>query len=153
MVSTNKPGFFGKGSVEVGPEAPPGEGRIRRLAITADRLVTQPIEGIDTLYDVVEYAARTHGTKNAVGWRDIVDIHEEEKEVHKFVDGKEVAEKKKWKYFQLSDYKYLNFKQFREAISEVARGLVELGVGTDDVFNIYAQTRCVISEFIFPRRS
>ena len=102
-VHTNKPGYFGKGSVEIGPAAGPGEGPIRRIAISSESLITQPFEGIKTVYDVLEYAARTHGTRRALGWRDIVDIHEEEKEVKKVVGGKEVTEKKKWKYFQLSD--------------------------------------------------
>jgi long-chain acyl-CoA synthetase len=140
-VKTLKPKYFGKGSVEVGPAAPEGEGRARRLAIAADKLVTQPFEGIDTIADVVAYAARTHGTKPALGWRDIVDIHEEEKDVKKMVDGKEVTEKKKWKYFQLSDYKYLSYVEVEVAVSELGRALVHLGVGTDDVINIYCQTR------------
>ncbi|KAJ3727394.1 long-chain-fatty-acid-CoA-ligase [Lentinula raphanica] len=139
-VHTSKPGYFGKGSVEIAKAAGPDEGPIRRSAITSDRLVTQPFEGIETVYDIVEYATRTHGTRNALGWRDVVDIHEEEKEVKKFVGGKEVTETKKWKYFQLSDYKYINFIELKEAVSEIARGLVEIGVTSDDVFNIYAQT-------------
>ncbi|KAF8828882.1 hypothetical protein HHX47_DHR3000962 [Lentinula edodes] len=102
-VHTNKPGYFGKGSVEIGPAAGPGEGPIRRIAISSESLYTQPFEGIKTVYDVLEYAARTHGTRRALGWRDTVDIHEEEKEVKKVVGGKEVTEKKKWKYFQLSE--------------------------------------------------
>ena len=144
-VKTSKPNFFGKGSVEVGPEPAPGEGRTRRLAITADKLVTQPFEGINTIADVISYAARTHGTKRALGWRDIVDVHEEEKDVKKVVDGKEVTEKKQWKYFQLSDYKYLSYVEVEVAISELGRGIIHLGVGPDHVFNIYSQTRCVLS--------
>ncbi|KAF8824666.1 hypothetical protein HHX47_DHR8000422 [Lentinula edodes] len=139
-VHTNKPGYFGKGSVEIGPAAGPGEGPIRRIAISSESLITQPFEGIKTVYDVLEYAARTHGTRRALGWRDIVDIHEEEKEVKKVVGGKEVTEKKKWKYFQLSDYKYINFIELKDAVSEIARGLVEIGVTSDDVFNIFSQT-------------
>ncbi|KAJ4471401.1 long-chain-fatty-acid-CoA-ligase [Lentinula aciculospora] len=141
---TNKPGYFGKGSVEIGPPAEPGEGPIRRIAITPDRLVTQPFDGIETVYDVLEYAARTHGTRRALGWRDIVDIHEEEKEIKGFVNGKEVVEKKKWKYFQLSDYKYINFIELKEAVSEIARGLVEIGVTSDAVCNIFSQTRYAV---------
>jgi len=138
--STNKPGYFGKGSVEVSPPASNNEGPIRRLAITSDKLVKQPFEGIDTVYDVIQYAARTHGTRNALGWRDIVDIHEEEKEITKVVGGKEVKEKKKWKYFQLSEYKYWSFVEFRDAIDEVAKALVDIGVPKDAVFNIFAET-------------
>ncbi|KAH7869163.1 uncharacterized protein C8R40DRAFT_1176964 [Lentinula edodes] len=59
MIHTNKLGYFGKGPVEIGPAA----GR-----------------GIETVYNILEYAARTHGTRRALGWHEIVDIHEEEKE-------------------------------------------------------------------------
>jgi len=144
-VHTNKPGYHGEGSVEVAPPAGPGEGPIRRSTLSKDGLVQRPFEGIDTVYDVVEYAARTHGNRKALGWRDVITVHEEEKEVKKIVDGKEVTEKKKWKYFELSDYKYISFIELKEAVSEVARGLVHLGVTKDDVFNVYAQTRYVLA--------
>jgi long-chain acyl-CoA synthetase len=134
---TSKRNYFGKGSVVVATE---GGSPVRRLAITADNLVTQPFEGIDIIPDVIDYAARTHGMKDAVGWRDIVDIHEEEKEVKKMVNGKEVTEKKTWKYFQLSDYKYLNFLDVQERVSALARGLIHHQIARDDIFNIYAQT-------------
>jgi len=135
------PKDFGVGSVEVGDPTPvQGGSRPRRLAITRDHLVTQPFEGINTVHDILEYAARTHGAKDALGWRDIVDIHEEQKEVKKTVGGKEVTETKTWKYFQLSDYKYFTFIQVKEAASEVARGLIDLGITTDDIVNVYAAT-------------
>jgi long-chain acyl-CoA synthetase len=142
-INTNKPGYYGLGSVEVEPPARPGEGPTRRCYLSKDGLVTQPFEGIDTVYDIVLYAARTHGTRKALGWRDVVGVIEEEKEVKKVVEGKEVTEKKKWKYFELSDYKYINFVELKEAVSEIARALVSLGVTADDVFNVYAQTRYV----------
>ena len=132
------------GTVEVGPAKVEGETRIRRLAKTADRLVTQPFEGIDTVHDVVAYAARTHGKRDAFGWRDIIDIVEEEKEVKKFVGGKEVTETKTWKYFELSDYKYLSFVQVKEAALEVAGGLLKLDVKKTDIFNVYAATGYVV---------
>ncbi|KAF8636067.1 hypothetical protein AX17_003823 [Amanita inopinata Kibby_2008] len=139
-IRTNKPQLFKDGSVEVSPAEGPGEGPIRRCGITKDKLVTQPFEGMETVYDVLAYAARTHGTRNAVGWRDILNTHEEEKEIKKVVDGKEVTEKKKWKYFELSDYKFLTYVEFKEVVYEIARGLVDIGVTADDVFNVYAQT-------------
>lgn len=135
---TSKRNFFGKGSVVVATD---DGSPVRRLAITADNLVTQPFEGIDIIPDVIDYAARTHGTKDAVGWRDIVGIHEEEKEVTKTVNGKEVTEKKIWKYFQLSDYKYLSFLDVQERVSALARGLLHHQITKEDIFNIYAQTR------------
>ncbi|KAJ8469511.1 hypothetical protein ONZ45_g16866 [Pleurotus djamor] len=135
-LATNQAGYYGKGSVEVAPPTNDNEGHTRRLAITSGALVTHPIDGIETVYDVLAYSARTHGTKNGMGYRDIVDVHEEEKEVKKFVGGKEVTETKKWKYFQLSEFKYLNYMQIKEAASEIARGLVHLGVTQDHIFNV-----------------
>jgi long-chain acyl-CoA synthetase len=132
--------FGTPGSVEVG-EKKQGEGRARRLAICKDALVTQPWEGIDTTCDVLTYAAKTYGTRDAVGWRDVVEEIEEEKEVTKNVGGKEIKEKKKWKYFKLGPFQYYNFVQVQEIVSEVARGLAEIGIGKDDVFNVYASTR------------
>ncbi|KAJ7748030.1 hypothetical protein B0H16DRAFT_1888517 [Mycena metata] len=120
----NKPGYYGKGSVEVSKPTNDTDGPTRRLAISADKLVTQPFAGIDTVYDVLQYVAKTHGTRDALGWRDIVDVHEEAKEVTKTVDGKEVKETKKWKYFQLSGYKYITYVQLKDQVDEIARGLV-----------------------------
>jgi long-chain acyl-CoA synthetase len=133
--------IFGKvGSVEVG-EKQEGQSRARRLTIAKDALVTQPWEGIDSTVDVLAYAAKTYGTRDALGWREVADEIEEEKEVTKTVGGKEVKEKKKWKYFKLGKYQYHNYVEVQEIVTEVARGLVELGVGKDDVFNVYAATR------------
>lgn len=129
------------GTVEVGAAKVEGETRIRRLAKSADRLVTQPLEGIDTVYDVVQYAARTHGKRDAFGSRDILDIVEEEKEVKKVVGGKEVTEMKKWKYFHLSDFKFISYLDVAETASEIARAFIELGITADDIVNIYSATR------------
>lgn len=141
-VHTNIPGYYGEGSVDVS-SALPGEGPIRRCALSKDKLVTQPFEGIDTVADIVSYSARTHGNRQALGWRDIIRVIEEEKQVTKVIDGKEVTEKKLWKYFELSDYKYLSYIELKEALSEISRALVDLGITKDDVFNVYAQTRYV----------
>ncbi|KAN0120613.1 expressed putative fatty acid biosynthesis enzyme [Russula decolorans] len=131
---------WGKGSVEIGESAPQGESRVRRLEKTKDRLVTGPMEGINTVHDVLLHASRTHGERKAYGYRDILDTIEEQKEVTKTVGGKEVKETKTWKYFHLSDYKYISYLEFKSCVSEVARGLLKLDVKKGDVFNIYAQT-------------
>jgi long-chain acyl-CoA synthetase len=140
-IHTNVPGFYGVGSVEISPPPGPGESGVRRLARTKDTLITQPMDGIETAYDIVLHAARTHGNRNAFGWRDVVAVVEEEKEVTKVVDGQEVVEKKKWKYFELSDYKYMSYLDVKTGVSEIGRGLINLGLSKGDVFNVYAQTR------------
>ena len=143
-IISSKPGFYGVGSVEISPSVGSGESGVRRLANSKDTLINQPADGIETVYDIVAHAARTHGNRNAFGWRDVVNIMQEEKEVTKVVDGKEIVEKKKWKYFELSDYKYVSYLDVKTAVSEISRGLINLGVSKGDVFNIYAQTRYVL---------
>lgn len=130
-------------SVEIGDAAVSGQTRIRRASSQVNGLIERPVDGVDTVTDVLNYAARVHGTKQAMGWRDVIDIHEEEKEIKKNVGGKDVVEKKKWKYFQLGDYQYISFVQVKEAAQEIALGLVDLGIEKGQVFNIYAQTRYV----------
>ena len=49
---------------------------------------------------------------------------------------------KVWKYFQLSDYKYISFIEARDTVYNVARGLLELGVQPGEVCNVFAATRC-----------
>ncbi|KAF8547528.1 acetyl-CoA synthetase-like protein [Imleria badia] len=80
------------------------------------------------------------GSVVALGWRNIIGIHEEEKEVKKTVGGKEVTETKKWKHFELSDFEYISFLDVQERVMELARGLLHHGILKTDVFNIYAQT-------------
>ena len=134
-------GYFGKGAVEVAPPERPGEGGIRRLEVEKDALVTEPAPGVSTIPDIIDYAARKHGQKNALGWRDLINVHEEKKEIKKVVDGQEKTETKTWKYFELSDYQFMDYVQFKEAISEVARALLDFGIESDDVVDIFAQTR------------
>ncbi|KAJ7730198.1 acetyl-CoA synthetase-like protein [Mycena metata] len=98
----NKPGYYGKGSVE--------------------------------------YVAKTHGTRDALGWRDIVDVHEEAKEVVKDCQRQGGQGDEEVEYFQLSGYKYITYVQLKDQVDEIARGLVDLGLTTDDVCNIYAAT-------------
>ena len=129
------------GSSEYGPPAPAGESRPRRSNLVGDGpLVTTPLEGVETIHDVLLYAARTFTTKDAMGWRDVDKVIEEQKEVTKTVAGKEVKETKTWKYFQLSKYKYLSFTEFLGKVEAAACALHHLGVTKGDVFNVYAAT-------------
>ena len=135
--------FLKVGSVAIEENPKPGETATRRNARTKESLVTQPADGVDTIVDVLRFAERKHGKKNAIGWRDIIKVHDEEKEVKKTVNGQEVTEKKIWKYFELSPYKYMSFTELVEAVDEVAVGLINIGLEKGSTFNIYAQTRYV----------
>lgn len=144
MAAASKSIFGVPGSVERG-DSTPGLTPIRRLRLTKDELVTRPLDGIDTVCDILDYAARTHGTKDSFGWRDVIDIIEEKKDVKKTVNGKQVTETKTWKYFHLSDFSYMTFVQVQEAAREVAGGLLKLDVKKTDILNVYAATRYVFS--------
>jgi len=131
--------FPAYGSVEVSKPSD-SHGGVRRNPLHRDALVERPKAGISTVTDILLYNAREHGTRNALGWRDIADTIEEEKEVKKTIAGKETVEMKKWKYFQLSEFKWLNFVEVKERAIDMSKGLVELGLEQGEIFNIYAAT-------------
>jgi len=135
----DKTKFPAYGSVEVSKPTD-SHGAVRRNPLHTDAFVERPKAGIDTVTDILFYNAREHGTRNALGWRDIVDTIEEEKDVKKTVAGKEITEKKTWKFFQLSEYRWLNFVEVRDRAVDMGKGLVELGLDKGQIFNIYAAT-------------
>ncbi|PVF94702.1 acetyl-CoA synthetase-like protein [Serendipita vermifera] len=130
----------GPGSVFItGPEHP-NESGIRRATHTKDRLVSKPAPGVSTVSDILDYTARVYGNKPSMGWRDVLDIIEEEKEVTKTVNGKAIKEKKKWSYFKLGGYQYVSYIEVREKAHAIAKAMLELGVEKGAVWNIYAST-------------
>jgi len=54
--------------------------------------------------------------------------------------GKKVTEKKNWNYFELSDYKYLTYKELEEKVRFAGSALREVGVEKGKMFNIFAST-------------
>lgn len=58
----------------------------------------------------------------------------------KVVDGKKTTEKKKWSYFELSDYKWWTYKQVGDKIHQAGSALRKTGVEKGKVFNIYSST-------------
>lgn len=83
-------------SVQVGPAAKPGESRIRRSTTSPSALLSSPGDGVKVIPDVLARSAWLFPDNKAVGWRDIVKVHREEKEVSKTVQGKTVTETKSW---------------------------------------------------------
>jgi long-chain acyl-CoA synthetase len=123
--------------------AGPNESGIRRSTHTKDALLAEPVPGVSTVSDILDFSARVHGDKYSMGWRDVLDIIEEEKEVTKTIDGKEVKEMKKWKYFKLGEYQYVTYIEVKERAHDMAKALLELGIEKGAVWNIYASTRYV----------
>lgn len=138
------PNFGAVSSVEVGDPASEGESRVRRSSLSPGRFIDEaPVdEHLDIIPDVLQYCAATYGSDNAIGWREVTNTIDEEKEIAKVVDGKTTMVTKKWTYLQLSDYKYISFVELSAIVSEVARGLVAVGVQPGENVNIFAQKRC-----------
>ncbi len=112
------------------------------LSYSRPRLHSEPAPGIETVHDVMLYAARTHGSKKGFGSRKVVKVIEEEKEVTKKVGGKDVKETKKWSYFKLSPYSWVSYEEALALVKQIGAGLRTLGVENEkeSFFNIYAST-------------
>ncbi|KAL8278789.1 hypothetical protein RQP46_008858 [Phenoliferia psychrophenolica] len=131
-----------QGSVEVGPPAEKGEGRARRAFVCPDTLTATPKDApeVTILADIVQRSVRLYGDLPALGWRDTIRMVEEEKEVTKVVGGQKTTETRSWSYFELSDYKYMSYKELGELVKDVGSALVETGHSKDTIFNVYAST-------------
>ncbi|KAI8388789.1 uncharacterized protein BYT42DRAFT_561233 [Radiomyces spectabilis] len=127
-------------SVFVGPEAAQGEGRIRRSVLAKDDVVDTPAQGVHTLYDVLQYSVRHRPENNAMASRRVEKIIEEEKEVVKIVEGVQHKEMKKWKYFQLSPYSYMTYREVSDVAHRIGCGLSHLGIAAKSKIEIFAPT-------------
>lgn len=128
-------------SLEVGTEPLEPKGtRIRRSILAADGVVQVPAKDVHTLYDVLQYSAKKYSHRKAFGARKVEKVIEEEKEVVKNVNGVEKKEKKIWKYFQLSGYRYLTYKEVSERAHHLGSGLAALGLQEKSKIEIFAPT-------------
>ncbi|GMK57871.1 hypothetical protein CspeluHIS016_0407050 [Cutaneotrichosporon spelunceum] len=127
--------------VDADKPKPQGETRVRRSYATKE-LVLRPEAGIDTIHDVMLYAARTHGSKNALGAREIERTIIETKQITKIVNGKETKVDKDWTYYKLTPLEWISYEESLQEVRDIGSGLRELGVGGEDetFFNIYAST-------------
>ncbi|KAN0065927.1 long-chain fatty acid-CoA ligase [Thecaphora frezii] len=126
-------------SVEVG-SAVQGETKVRRAFCSPDKLVEGPAADIHTMADVFALSLKKFPNRPVMGWRDVVKVHEEEKEIIKKKDGEEVKETKRWQFFELSNYKYITYSELDERIQDASSGLRGLGLSSETRFNIYAST-------------
>ncbi|KAI7866953.1 uncharacterized protein EV154DRAFT_532361 [Mucor mucedo] len=126
-------------SVEVGPEQPNG-GRIRRSVFAADGIARVPHHNVHTLYDVLNYSSKKFPERKGFGFRKVDKMIDEEKEVTKFVNGEEVKEMKTWKYFQLSPYHYLTYKEASRLAHDVGAGFAHLGLKEKSKIEVFSPT-------------
>jgi long-chain acyl-CoA synthetase len=69
-------------SIEVpGTEKIPGETRPRRNPVAVDGLIAQPHPSNRIAYDIVQYAARTHGDNRWMSSRPLLTTHHESKDI------------------------------------------------------------------------
>ncbi|GAA5943404.1 uncharacterized protein JCM15063_002939 [Sporobolomyces koalae] len=127
-------------SVEVGPEPLPTETRPRRYADTRGELQRAPEPDVLVIPDLLAKSVKLRGDQPAVGWRDVVKIHHEQKQITKTVAGKQVQESKNWQYFELSDYQYLTYRELADTVDHAANALHHLGLSRSTMFNIFAAT-------------
>ncbi|GAB5587267.1 long-chain fatty acid-CoA ligase [Umbelopsis nana] len=120
--------------------APQGESHIRRSTLATDEIISKPAADVHTLYDVLQNSVKKFGDKEALGFRNVVDIIEEEKEVVKIVNGEERKEMKKWKYFQLSEFQYVGYRKMSEIAHDIGAGLAHLGLKKGSKLEIFAAT-------------
>jgi long-chain acyl-CoA synthetase len=127
-------------TIEVGPEQPNG-GRIRRNVMAAEGIQRIPAPGVHTLYDMLRRSVRKYANNNALGYRTLEAMVEEEKEVTKIVDGVETTIIKKWSYFQMSGYQYVTYAELGEVVHDIGAGFRYLGLNETAKVEIFAPTK------------
>ncbi|KAF8937933.1 hypothetical protein EDD21DRAFT_66431 [Dissophora ornata] len=127
-------------TVEVGPTEVHGETRILRSSMSPEQLMTVPTGDVKTLYDLIQYSAKVRPNLDAVGYRKILKVIEEDKEVTKMVAGAPVKETKRWKFFKLSGYKWLTYKDVKITVDNIGAGLRHLGVQPKGRITVFGAT-------------
>ncbi|KAH6601899.1 hypothetical protein BASA61_001699 [Batrachochytrium salamandrivorans] len=133
--------FQRKVTVEVGDTDGTKSGKARRSHLSPDQFLTRPHPEISTLYDLLRVnAARFNPTRPLFGTREVVRVVEEEKVVVKNVGGVETKETKVWKFFELSEFSWITYKEGAQITLEVGAGLRKLGLGVQSKVTIFAST-------------
>ncbi|KAF9581014.1 long-chain fatty acid-CoA ligase, partial [Lunasporangiospora selenospora] len=127
-------------TLEVGPTDVQGETRVRRSVHSATELVSSVRDDIKTLYDIIRYSARVRPNLQAMGYRKVIKMIEEEKEVTKMVGGEPVKEKKTWKYFKLSSYNWLSYRDVEVITLSIGSGLIKLGLQPKAKITVFGAT-------------
>ncbi|SCU87290.1 LAME_0D09494g1_1 [Lachancea meyersii CBS 8951] len=130
-------------TVEVGKAANAHETAPRRNAKVKDGAVSRPLQSkATTVYDFMLESIQRCGNRTAMGWREIVEVHEEKKQITKKIDGKEQQVDKTWLYFEKSSYQYNTYNELGKILHQFGRGLVDMGMSPDntDRLHIFAST-------------
>ena len=117
-----------------------GETIPRRHPSAKDGLISTPSKEINTIYDILRTSSKKFGNAKALGYRKLVQTHDEVKQIKKVVDGKETTQDKKWTYFELSPYNYISFVEYEQLCLKIASGYRALGMNKGDRVHIFAAT-------------
>jgi long-chain acyl-CoA synthetase len=93
--------------------------------------------GITTVYDVLVQGAVKYGQRPAIGFRRVIDKHTEAKRATNRL-GQRVD--KEWSYYELSDYEYISYDQFKQNALTAGSALRKLGLQKHDHVQVYATT-------------
>jgi long-chain acyl-CoA synthetase len=88
---------------------------------------------VPTIYHAFQESRKKHRAKKCLGIRPLIKMVEEEKEVK--------GVKRKWEYMQLGDFQWLTYDEVGTQISEIASGLVKLGLRSGQNLALYSETR------------
>jgi long-chain acyl-CoA synthetase len=123
-----------------GYEKVEGETIPRRHPKCVKGLSDIPAEGVTTIYEVLLRSAELYGDSPACGTRPLIKTHHEIKKLTKLVEGHEEIVEKKWTFFELGDYEYTTYNQYKRLALELGSGLRNLGLKKDERIHIFAGT-------------
>ena len=121
-------------------------GAPRRNYQTPNELITTPHPNVTTLYELLQHTSKLFpANKKLFGSRQILRIVQEEKPVTKIVDGESVTNTKTWKYFELSPFSWMTYRDVVEATGQIGSGLRHLGFQPKDKFTLFASTKYIVN--------
>lgn len=118
-----------------------GETIPRRHPSAKDGLLTRPDPSVATVYDILCYGAEKHGNADAAGTRRILNTHVETKKTTTTdANGEEHTVEKKWSFYELSDYEYISFVDFKKSALRAGAAMRKLGLEPQDRVEVYGAT-------------
>ena len=96
----------------------------------------------NTVYEYIIECLEKSKNRDVLAYRNLVNVHDEEKILTKKVNGKEVETKKTWQFYELGDYKYEKGQQLLDTFTNYGKGLIKLGLEphSEDKVHIFAST-------------
>lgn len=101
----------------------------RHSSKSNEPLVSTPHPSINSLWDLVEYAATKHGCATAHGFRPVLE------DVENTFDGAKSIRR------QRGPYQWSSYNDYKDLVIQVGSGFRALGLNTGDKVHIYAATR------------